>query len=334
MELNYFLMLKSKLVALRKRVKIVGTSNKIRIAMVGIFLFSFTFFLYLSFPYGVLKEAISTKIEAATGVSVRMESLGLGFPLGLTADNIEIYMKSSPKIKLKDVSVNLSVLQLLLLRAGLVVSVRDAGEGYLNLGIRYGLFSLLTGTIGLPSSVSMTAKNFSLDSVTAFGAYALAANEVGGKSIGPLLGKIGVKGKMALKSDVSFDSSNVANSVGNLDLKFTDAVLVLSDPSFGFPDQSFKEANVAMAAANGSLVIEPSTRFTTQDLELGVDGKVALKPKISMSAMSLKAFVHLKGALGEQFGAIVDAISAGMSKDGAVNVQIGGTIGVPKYDPI
>jgi type II secretion system protein N len=334
MEPNYFSMPKSKRVALRKRDNIVGNSNKLRVAMVGIFFFSFMFFLYLSFPYGVLKEAISTKIEVATGISVRMESLGLGFPLGLTADNIEIYMKSSPKVKLKEVSVNFSLLQLLLLRGGLAVSVRDAGAGSLNVGIRYGLFSLLKGAIGLPSSISLSAKGFSLDSVTAFGAYVLAANEVGGPVAGPIIGKIGVKGKLALKSDISFDSSNVANLVGDLDFKLTDAVLVLSDPSFGFPDQSFKEATVAMAAANGSLVIEPSTRFTTQDLEIGVDGKVALKPKISMSALSLKAFMHLKGVLGEQFGSLIDAISNGLAKDGAINVQIGGTVEVPKYDPI
>ncbi len=309
-------------------------SPKLVAGMVGIFFGSFLFFLYLSFPYGVLKEAISTKVEAETGMSVRMESLGLGFPIGLSAENVEVSMKSSPRFKLKDVSVNWDVLQLFLLRAGVSIGLRDEGGGTLNLGIGYGLFSLLTGSFGLPSVISLQAKKLTLDSLMDFAVYALVDRGVAGPLAGPLLSKIGIKGKLSANSQVSLNSSNTSLSSGNLDLKLSDAVLVLSDPSFGFPDQSFKTATISVAATNGSLNIDPSTRFTTEDLELGVDGKMTLNPKFSTSPMNLKAFVHLKGALGEQFGSLIDAISGGISKDGAINLQIGGTVSTPKYDPI
>ena len=41
---------------------------------------SFIFFLYLTFPYEVLKETAILKISEATGLSIEMSDLGPKFP--------------------------------------------------------------------------------------------------------------------------------------------------------------------------------------------------------------------------------------------------------------
>jgi hypothetical protein len=86
--------------------------------------------------------------------------------------------------------------------------------------------------------------------------------------------------------------------------------------------------------ASGTINVDPSTRFTTADLDMGVEGKVALRAQMANSDLSLKAFVRLQGLLGEQYGVLVDAISNGMSKNGSLNLQIAGTVGAPQINPI
>jgi hypothetical protein len=145
---------------------------------------------------------------------------------------------------------------------------------------------------------------------------------------------MGIKGKLTSDVNLSMNSSDISLSSGNIQIKLIDAILVLSDPSLGLPDQSFKTANISIAVANGGVTIDPTTRFVTDGLEMGVDGKMTLKSKIAASPVNLRAFVHLKGSLGEQFGTLVDAVSGGLSKDGVLNLQVGGTVGVLSYVPI
>jgi type II secretion system protein N len=309
-------------------------SPKVIAGMIGVFVVSFMFFLYLSFPYGVLKEAISTGIETATGITVRMESFGPGFPLGLSAEGVEIYKGSSPRVKLESASVKVSLLQMFMFRLGAGIQLRDQKGGNVDVGLGYGIGSVLTGSVGLPSYLSITAKSFIVDSFAALAIYLTVDSGAAGASVGPLLGKLGVKGKISAAVDMNLDNVNPAQSSGSAKINLSDAVLVLSDPSLNFPDQSFKTATVSASAAGGALTIDPSTRFTTSDLELGADGKITLKPIFSASVLGLNAFLHLKGALGEQYGMLVDAMSGGLSKEGSINVQVSGTMAAPQFNPI
>ncbi len=126
--------------------------------MVGVFVASFLFFLYLSFPYGVLKEAIASQIQLATGITVRMESFGPAFPFGFAADGVEIYKGQSARFKVRSLTAHLSILQLFLARLGVGISIEDPKGGDLDVSVGFGFLDLVSGNGGLPSHVSLSAK--------------------------------------------------------------------------------------------------------------------------------------------------------------------------------
>jgi hypothetical protein len=308
-------------------------SSKTIAAMVLVFVLSFFTFLYLSFPYGVLKESISSQVQVATGVTMRMDSFGPAFPIGFSAKNVEIYKGQSTRIKLSEVSVKLSILQLLMLNLAIYVDAEHPSGGSLDVGIGFKVFDVLRGRLSMPSFVSMVADRFQLDSLAAFGIQTAVASGVGGPVAGQLLEKLGIKGKLNGEVDLELDSSNISQSNGEMKISFTDAVLVLSDPALNFPDQAFQTAQLSAKLTGGTLDIHPTTRFTTEGLDLGIDGKVVLKAQTAQSDLRLKAFARLKGLLGEQYGALVDAFSGGLAKNGALDVQISGSIGAPEFKP-
>jgi len=302
--------------------------------MIVLFVFSLFFFLYLSFPYGVLKEAISSQVQLATGVTLRMESLGPAFPFGFSATGVEIYKGASPRVKVKEITAKISFLQFLMLRLGVAIEAEDLKGGDLALDVGFGLIDLLSGNIGMPSKMSMTAKSFGLDSIASFAIQTAVDAGVGGAIAGPLLAKLGLRGNLTGNASVSLNSKSPAQSSGMVKIALTDSVLVLSDPSLNFPDQAFKTAQISANLGGGTLSIDPSTRLTTADLDVGVDGKVAIRSSLSNSDLSLKAFLKLQGLLGEQYGMLVDGLSNGMAKNGSLNLQITGTVGAPQFNPI
>jgi hypothetical protein len=309
-------------------------SPKVIAMSAGLFIASLLFFLYLSFPYGVLKEAIASQVQMATGVTVRMESFGPSFPFGFSADGVEIYKGQSPHFKLKSVTARLSIWQLFLARLGVSVEIEDPKGGDLDVGVAFGLFDLIGGNGGLPSIVTMSSKGFAIDSLTSFGIQAAVDSGVGGPMAGPLLAKLGLRGKLSGAIDLRLNGKVPSQTTGDIKVNLTDAVLVLSDPSLNFPDQSFKTAQISASVQGGSVNVDPSTRLITADLEMGIDGKVALRPQMPNSDLSLKAFIKLQGLLGDQYGMILDGLSNGMSKGGMLNLQIAGTLGAPQVNPI
>lgn len=122
-------------------------SRPVRITgMIGLFFISFLFFLYFTFPYGVLKEALRSQIATATGIDVRMKTMGPKFPVGVSADEIEIRSPGSDvPLKFKQVKISVSLLNLLIGRLGVGIGLVDGAGGTLNAGAKLGLFGLMSG---------------------------------------------------------------------------------------------------------------------------------------------------------------------------------------------
>lgn len=300
-----------------------------KLGLVALFLFSFFVFLYLSFPYGVLKEAIASQVQLATGMSVRIEQLGPAFPFGFTARDVELSGSGGAKVALKNVSIKLSILQFLLLRLGVSVGVEALDKGYIDLDIGFPLLKLVTGNVTLPSAVDLESKAFPLDNLVSYGLKHAAASGAAGPMGGPLLGALGFRGNLDGKASLSIDSDAVSQSTGDVRLTFSKAALILSDPSIGLPDQEFKTAQIKASMNGGSLKIDPASRFASDELELGIDGKVNVKNSFSASDLDLKLLVKLSGKLNDTFGFLMDGFSGGASKGGSLNLQIRGTVGSP-----
>jgi hypothetical protein len=302
-------------------------SNKL--GLVGLFVFTFFIFLYLSFPYGVLKEAVASQVQLATDIGVRIEELGPAFPFGFVAKDVELSGTGGVKLNFKEVGIRLSILQLFLLKLGVNIEAIGMNNGVLDLDLGFGIFKLFGSDGMIPSTVVLKAKSFPLDGIATFAFKQAAAKGAGGPMAGPLLGALGFRGELDGKAKVDIDVKAMPQSTADLNLIFNKAALVLSDPTIGLPDQQFKSAMLKASMASGMLSIQPDTRFTADELELGIDGKVNVKNVIASSDMDLKLLVKLSGGLGEKFGWVMDGISGGASKGGSLNLQIRGTLGAP-----
>lgn len=302
--------------------------------MVALFCFSFIVFLYWSFPYGVLKEALSSQIQVATGMNVRMADLGPAFPLGFNANDVEISGGGDAKVAFKSVSVRLSIWQLFLMRVGINVDIHSGNKGELEFSAAYGLFSLLSGNVSLPSRISLTAEAFPLDGIVSYVLKQAVASGVGGPVAGPILSALGFRGSLNGTALINLDSTSMSQSTGDVKLVFKDSALLLNDPSIGLPDQIFKTAQITASMLNGTLKIDPNSKFASDELMIGLDGKIGIKNVMAQSDLDLKLAVKLSGGLGDKFGWVMDGLSGGASKGGNLNLQLRGTIGAPVPTPM
>lgn len=304
------------------------------LGMVALFCFSFIVFLYWSFPYGVLKEALSSQIQVATGMNVRMADLGPAFPVGFNASDVEISGGGDAKVSFKAISVKLSIWQLLLLRLGINLDIEAGNKGDLDLGIAFGLGSLISGKSMLPSHMTLNADSFPLDGIVSYAIKQAVASGVGGPVAGPIISALGFRGKLNGSAAVDLDSTSMSQSSGDVKLNFKDSALLLNDPSIGLPDQVFKSAQITASMANGMLKVDPASKFASDELMFGVEGKIGVKNVINQSDLDLKLAVKLSGGLGEKFGWVMDGLSSGASKGGNLNLQLRGTLGAPVPTPL
>ncbi len=302
--------------------------------MIVLFFFSFIIFLYWSFPYGVLKEALSSQIQVATGMNVRMADLGPAFPLGFSARDVEISGGGGAKVEFKSVDVRLAFWQLFLLRLGVNLEIESGNKGELDFGVAFGLPSLITKAHLVPSRVSLSAQAFPLDGIVSYGLKQAVASGAGGAMAGPIISALGFRGKLSGNALINLDSTSMSQSTGDIKLVFNDSALLLNDPSIGLPDQIFKTAQINASMNSGTLKIDPSSKFASDELMIGLDGKIAVKNAMPASDLDLKLAVKLSGGLGEKFGWVMDGLSGGASKGGNLNLQLRGTVASPIPTPL
>ncbi|MCX6118997.1 MAG: type II secretion system protein GspN [Proteobacteria bacterium] len=294
-----------------------------------LFLVSFGLFLYLSFPYGVLKEALASQIQMTTGIRVRIEELGPAIPLGFKATGVEILGAGGAKVSLSKVKASISILQIFLLNAGINIDIEANNKGYLELGVGVPILSLFSGKDILPSYVDVEAKSFPLDGIVSYALKTVANSESAAAVAGPMIAALGFKGNLDGTIKLNLDTAALPKSTGQVALKINNASLILSDPSIALPDQVFKSALVKADLSGGSFKIDPSSRFTADELEFGADGKIGVKQNIGLSDMDLKIMVKLSGGLNEKLGWVMDGLSGGASKGGLMNLQLAGSLAQP-----
>jgi hypothetical protein len=300
-----------------------------KVGLVFLFFGSFFIFLYLSFPYGVLKEALSTQVFASTGMTIRIEELGPAFPFGFDANGVEIGDHSTARLSFKEVRLTLSPFQLFFFRLGVHARVESVGKGRMDVSLGFPLHRLFGRNGFIPSSLSLNAKSFPLDSIVSYGLKHLASSGVGGPLAGPVLGALAFRGNLNGDVNVSIDQEAISQSKGDVSLSVANASLILSDPAIGLPDQIFKSAQIKGSMASNIFAIARDTRFQSDELELGVDGKINVKNTVTASDLDLKVLVKLSGGLADKFGWVMDGLTSGASKGGSLNLQLRGTLGAP-----
>ena len=304
--------------------------KKVLNALVYVLLFfaSFALFLFITFPYEVLKESLSAEISQATGFTVRIGEMAASLPLGVTAKKIVIESPDgAASMTLSSLSADVSILRLFLGRVHAGAEVK-AGSGMMETGLDFGIMDLVRG-IAVPRHIAFDAKAFPIDEAVKFGLSMAASSPTANPMVAPLLSAIGVSGGLNAKVDLDLDNKNPADSSGSLDLNLTKAVLKLSNPSLGLTDQEFKKAQIKAKVEKGLVVFDNSSGFISEELELTTEGKITLKAVPTASLLDLKIAFKLDKGLKEKFGFVIDAIVGNAQSDGKLTMQVRGPMEQP-----
>jgi type II secretion system protein N len=294
------------------------------IGYVALFCVTFVFFLYLTFPYEVLKETLAGEISQSSGYTVHIGELTPSFPLGLTAKRVRVEAPGGAQLNLSSVDASVSVLSLFLAKVAAEAEIH-AGKGKLVANVGFGVFDLISG-VALPRRLEVVATAFPVEEAARFGLASAAGSD---PMVGPILTKIGIVGNLNAKIDLKLDPRVPTQSSGTADLVLSNAVLKLSDPTLGLPDQTFKHAQAKARIEDGSLVIDKQTGLVSDELELTAEGKIGLKPQMPASTLDLRIGVKLDKGLKDMFGSIVDAWVGSGTGEGRFTLQLRGTVGAP-----
>jgi len=298
------------------------------VGLVALFLSSFLLFLFLTFPYEVLKEYLAATISEQTGLNVQIGEMSASLPLGMTARKVRVEAPSGgPALTLSRISVDLGVFGFLMGKVATDVEI-TSGPGELALDLDFGIIDLISG-MPVPKRFILEAKDFPLDEAVAFGIGAAANSPSANPMVAPLLSAIGLSAKLNGTADFKLDGNNPTQSTGHAEILFKNAVLKLDHPSLGLPNQVFDKAQIKAKVENGNVVLDKSSGFVSEELELLTDGKVALKPDALASLLDLKVVVRLNKGLKERFGFIIDAVTGNASSDGQVTMQVRGPMTNP-----
>ena len=169
--------------------KSFGRSAYITLAIV-----SFIFFFLVSFPWGILKEAVVAQIRGVSPISVQIGQLGPSLPFGFQADDIKLSSADGSKeVELRHVEVTISFLSLFIGDLGLSLDIVDKTGGELTLNTDIPLSQILGGQ-PLPSSIDLNSDKFSIGDLVSLGlnVYSDYADEL----VKGLIKQIDLRGKL------------------------------------------------------------------------------------------------------------------------------------------
>ena len=298
-----------------------GKSVYISLAIV-----SFFFFFFVSFPWGILKEAIVAQVRGVSPIGVQISELGPSFPVGFQADGIKLTSADGSKqAELKHIEINVSILSLLIGNLGLSVEAEDMQGGELSLDTGLSISKLMSGQ-AIPNDVDLNSKNFSLGPLVSLGlnVYSDHANEL----IKGLIKQIDLRGKLNGIAKLSINSSTPTQSKGEVKLNIKDMILAINDPNLDIAPQKFKKAIVSAKMKSGSFSVNKVSGFHSGELVVDLSGILKFSKPINRSNLNFNIDLKLMGGLQENFGFL---LSMGGGSDSNAKYRITGTLGRPDF---
>jgi type II secretion system protein N len=291
-----------------------------------LFVASFMVFLFLTFPYEVLKETISTNVSKMIGAELRIGALSPRLPLGMKAENVRIKLKTGESsINVSELEAGAALLPLLWGTARAYASLSNLG-GSFDLNIDLPIFKMISGII-FPSAVTVAADNYPIDDLSDF-ALTLSSQ---GRNVNPLvsqvLSQLGFGGRLGADIDLEIDTTNVAKSTGNARITLKSAFLKLQD-SLGLPDQAFSRAEISGNIDKGQFKFDPKSGLTSDGFGFDLAGFIKLKPDVMKSDLNLSIVLSLKEQLKEILGILID----GGTGTGKMKLSVKGSLLYPRTE--
>ena len=286
-----------------------------------LFFVALVFFTYTTFPYGILKEAVTSYISKETGYVVRVGELGPDLPIGFYVDDVSVISSlDAPPLELKSMTVELNLLRLFLGQVAIDLEIESEDDGWLDFGGRIGVTQLFSSDF-FPSSVDIEAENFELSNLISFVLGKVASDPT--NFLGGLLKKIGMKGKLDGEVNFDIDRSNPADSTGKVNLMVKNASLTVDEPSLGLSNQKFKKALVQAQVENGKVSISKQSGFHTQEFIMDMNGSVQLRPQLTSSGLNVVISLKLLEKLKKEYGFFLNMAGG---RDGEIVVSLKGSL--------
>ena len=274
---------------------------------------SFLIFVYLTFPYGVIKEvAVSALTEnfRKTGLPVRVAIGGLKphWLTGVKLKDVTITNVTNQHavITFTNVTARLNMLPLLLGKISIGASVSQS-SGTLDVAAELPLFSAIRGLLASPSSANIELKNFSLDPFINHAlAYARASKDPGMVLVLPLLAQTtgggAVSGELSMENP---DASHFGKAKGKIQLQLAKGFFHIDDTTLKIPRQNFNDVRIDLGFANNSIEFK-NLQLKAEDIGVGITGKVALADLPgSVAQADLNFELSMHGEIEKNLGFIV-----------------------------
>lgn len=309
--------------------KPVGSRRILRIAgFFSLFLFSFVIFVYLTFPYEVLKESLAADLSQSTGYAIRIGDLSPALPLGLKAENIEIEAPGGMTLHISSAAARLTLHKIFFGKLAPTLEI-TSGKGELDIQSTFKVMDLAGGKF-VPRQLAFYAKDFPLDEILAFGLSLAGSGPNANPMLAPIVDAIGVSASLQAKSEFDLDLGSPTQSNGFADINLKNALLKLDHPSLGLPNQAFTKAGIKAKVEGGNVVIDKSSGLIAEELEILVSGKITLRPDAMNSQLDLNMSIALNKGLKEKFGFVIDAMTGSASSEGKLTMSVRGPVAQPQ----
>jgi type II secretion system protein N len=293
-----------------------------------VFIFSFVIFVYLTFPYEVLKESLAADLSQSTGYAIRIGDLSPALPLGLKAENIEIEAPGGASLHLSSAAARLTLHKLFLGKVAPNLEIK-AGKGAIDVQSTFKVMDLVGGKL-VPRQLAFYAKDFPLDEIFAFGLALAGSGPNANPMLAPIVGAIGVSATLQAKSEFDLDLASPTQSNGFAEITLKNALLKLDHPSLGLPNQAFTKAGIKAKVEGGNVVIDKSSGLIADELEILASGKITLRPDAMNSQLDINMSIALNKGLKEKFGFVIDAMTGSATSDGKLTMSVRGPMTQPQ----
>jgi len=252
-------------------------------------------FVYVRFPYYVLKPKLETAIGNALSTDISMGKVQPKLPFGMTVEGLKL----NNEIIARKLTLSPSLFSLITGSLGLSFHI-DQERGDLK-----GKIKTSFKHPGNPLDVSLTMKEFDAGS---FRKFIKGGSEIGGT----------LSGNFAIKTS----QENFKDSKGEISMVWKDGQIPLNIPSFPVAAIPFSTFEVNAKMDKGVLTIEKAV-LNGNDISGTVDGDVRLGMNMQSSQLNLRGNLKLSPGYRTMLG--------NLSGDN-LTFTLGGTAGMPLFN--
>lgn len=314
--------------------------TKVILTYVGVGIISFLIFLYLSFPFNVVKEVIISKvnetfIQQKLPIRISVASFKPKFPIGINLEDIQVSNVNDPlaNIKIGKASAWVNVLSLLIGKVDADVRLTQSG-GSLDMNYNVGLAALpkmaRQSSSGLPAgNARLTFQNFEIKPLVANAlAFVRSGNNPALQTIQPFL-RTEVSGQISgnIRLDLPSFSETLDKMLLDVDLKIGKAYFEMKDETLAIPRQEFTDARAKLKLSKKSIEIPTETKFIANDIGINLSGRMNVSDNLGVNDVQLKLGLLLKGKIEENFKTLLPVIlGCDLTKmvNGKMDVELNG----------